>query len=672
MSATASPTRRGQMTRSDPGGRVRGVADAAAALVVYAGLAALMTWPLLRGVLHDVPSDLGDPLLNAWILAWDADHLARFFSGHFGALRGYWNANIFFPHPLTLAYSEHLTAEAVEILPFYAATRNPILCYNLVFLSTFALSGLGAYLLVRQLTGSRAAAFVGGIAYGFAPYRFGILSHVQVMSSAWMPFTLYALDRYFESRRRRALAGAALAFVVQALSCGYYLIYFSPVLLIFAAWKMSVISAWRDRRVWRDLLIASALVVVALMPFLVPYVIVRRLGIAARSLTETDRFSADVYAYLTAGVTLRVWGSVLRAWPKSEGSLFPGLTIAALAMAAAVVSWRRCRSVSIEPRYVRAVASSIVAATAVVLLIVLFGSIRVSLGPIAIKATSLVRVLTVLAMLSAALLVLSPAARRTGTHWLGTPAAVMSLIALFAIVMSFGPQTHSRGRIVADPSLYALFFYGVPGFDGLRVPARFAMIVALALAALAGMAVAMIRSERRTAGAIVASALMIGESWAVPIPINGTNTEYQHAGFAPLPASVATVPPIYDAVAKIPRDAVLIELPLGEPDFDTRAMFYSTRHWRRLVNGYSGNAPIAYDVLTEAINDVFRSAERAWAAVTTSQATHLLIHEGSYAGARGQAVDAWARSHGAREIAADGTDHLFVLPQGSPAAGNSF
>ena len=73
----------------------------------------------------------------------DADHIVRFFSGDIHALSGFWNANIFYPEPLTLAYSEHLFAQAVQILPVYAITRNIILCYNLLFLSTFVLSGLG-------------------------------------------------------------------------------------------------------------------------------------------------------------------------------------------------------------------------------------------------------------------------------------------------------------------------------------------------------------------------------------------------------------------------------------------------------------------------------------------------------------------------------------------------
>ena len=114
-------------------------------------------------------------------------------------MRGFWNANIFYPEPLTLAYSEHLFAQAVQILPVYALTHNIILCYNLLFLSTFVLSGLGMFLFVREVTGSARAGFVAGLIYAFAPVRVPQFAHLQVISSQWMPFALYGLRRYFST-----------------------------------------------------------------------------------------------------------------------------------------------------------------------------------------------------------------------------------------------------------------------------------------------------------------------------------------------------------------------------------------------------------------------------------------------------------------------------------------
>src|ERR1044071_375762 len=100
---------------------------AVAAAAAYLLLALVMTWPLARGLARDLPADFGDPLLNTWILAWDASHFQRALAGHPGARSEYWNANIYYPHPLSLAYSEHLTTQAVMVLPVYIATGNAIL-----------------------------------------------------------------------------------------------------------------------------------------------------------------------------------------------------------------------------------------------------------------------------------------------------------------------------------------------------------------------------------------------------------------------------------------------------------------------------------------------------------------------------------------------------------------
>src|SRR5205814_2632027 len=138
--------------------------------LAYLALAIVLTWPLARGLGRHAPGDFGDPLLNTWILSWDADHLLGALTGRVSALAEYWHANIYHPHPYALAYSDHLTAQAVQILPVYALTGNPLLCYNVLFLSTFVLSGTGLFLFARELTGSRLAAFVAGLAFAFAPY----------------------------------------------------------------------------------------------------------------------------------------------------------------------------------------------------------------------------------------------------------------------------------------------------------------------------------------------------------------------------------------------------------------------------------------------------------------------------------------------------------------------
>ncbi len=300
------------------------------ALAAYIVITLVATWPLVLGLGRDVAWDLGDSVLNMWILAWDGDQLLAILRGDLSRLRTFFDGNIFHPAPLTLAYSEHLFAQAVQILPVHAIARNPILEYNLLFLSTFVLSGLGTYLLVRELTGNPLAAFVAGLLFAFAPYRLAQSSHMQVLSSQWMPFVLYGIRRYFAGEGGRegvlhrrsnvtALAWAAVALVAQNLSCGYYLLYFMPFAGAYALWEIGQRGLWRDRRVWLHMGVAGMFTVALTAPFLLPYAEVRQRFNMARTLSEVNRYSADVYSYATAFSLQPLWGDVMQAFPKARG-----------------------------------------------------------------------------------------------------------------------------------------------------------------------------------------------------------------------------------------------------------------------------------------------------------------------------------------------------------------
>jgi hypothetical protein len=68
-------------------------------------------------------------------------------------------------------------------------------------------------------------------------------------------------------------------------------------------------------------------------------------------------------------------------------------------------------------------------------------------------------------------------------------------------------------------------------------------------------------------------------------------------GFKAPPARLelpSRAPEVYKAVSTLPANAVLADLPLGQTDYDLRAMYYSIERWRPIVNGYSGFFPLHY------------------------------------------------------------------------------
>src|SRR5207253_2174501 len=75
--------------------------EVVAVTIAMAVVTLVMTYPVVRVGTTALPNDPGDPLLNAWILAWDADRIRH-------GLYGLWDLPAFFPYPHTLLYTEHL------------------------------------------------------------------------------------------------------------------------------------------------------------------------------------------------------------------------------------------------------------------------------------------------------------------------------------------------------------------------------------------------------------------------------------------------------------------------------------------------------------------------------------------------------------------------------------
>jgi hypothetical protein len=659
--------------RQDPehSERPRWVGRAWFVSLVYLVMALAATWPLVRGLGRDVPWDLGDSILNMWILSWDGEQIRRILSGDFGRITTFFDANIFHPAPLALAYSEHLIPQAIQIFPVWLISGNPILCYNLLFFSSIVLAGLGMYLLVRELTGNTLAAFIAGLLFAFAPYRLPQSGHLQVLTSQWMPFVLYGLLRYFHMRRLRSLGGATLALVAQNLSSGYYLLFFMPFAVAFALWQVGRLGLWRNRRMWLELSGAGVAVAVMTAPFLLPYGALRAQGLAERSLNEVFRFSADVYSYGTASGEQQLWGTLMQAFPKPEGELFPGFVAVLLAIIGVVVADRR-RPEGLRPPqgaggvtrwlvwfFAAAAIAHGIAAVATLLL----RRISFDTGLFVMRMSNVNQLLLRAAMAFALLLLVSPTARARSRVFLRDRGYFVAVL-LAAIWLSLGPIPQSLGRPVEIVAPYWLLLEHVPGFDGVRVPARFAMIVALALAALAGYGAAWVsRARLGRAILIVAAVVAVLEGTRVPFIVNGA---YALRDFNTPEARLlrpARAPAVYREVAAQPSDAVLIELPLGPPDFDLRAMFYSVVHWRPLVNGYSGFYPPHYGRLITALSEIPRHADVSMEALRSTGATHLILHQAAYRDGEGEATAQVLTAAGATELFRDGSDLLFLLPR---------
>jgi hypothetical protein len=437
----------------------------------------------------------------------------------------------------------------------------------------------------------------------------------------------------------------------------------------------------RDRSLWLMFSGAALIVAAGTWPVLALYLEAQRVHGFARPIGEILGYSADVYSYLTAAAALRALGPLLQAWPKPEGELFLGFVPAALALIGVVAAIRDARSDARDdqtrltavdrrrmgPRALLTLVLGIAAAALIVgLLGILFtGGFVTSVGGIPIRATNAPRLLFELALVGALAAIVSGTFRHAAARWMTSAAAVATLSLLMALWLSLGPVARSAGRTLEGMGLYGVFLDHVPGFAGLRVPARYAMIAAVYLSALAGIGAAWLMRPtmtRQTARVVVIalSLAFLVEATFAPMPVNQTWGDTSIAPPARLqPAPSA--PAVYRQLAALPGELVVAEFPFGDPAWELRYVYYSTVHWKRLVNGYSGGFPQGYKVRVARFQRLADAPDEAWTALRQTGATHAVVHEDALAAGEARLIREWLESRGARESGRFGGDVLYDL-----------
>lgn len=518
-------------------------------MVLFFLVAVLFTWPLILHIHDGIVGGHGDPLLNTWIVNWDArtifTHPAQLFQG-----------NIIYPSRDVLAYSEHLLTLGVIAAPVYFIFRDPILSYNFLIFFAFVFSAFGCYLLVKEVTGSRWGGLVAGIFFALCPYKIAQLSHIQMIFSPFLPFMLLYLYRFLKRGGKWNVILFGVFFVVQSLANWHYLIYSAMAAGLLWVWT-AIFSRRKDE--WMRLgwvVVAMVVATAVIVPFTIPYLKAHsRLPGFERSLKEVELYGAKGQDYLRVLDASVVYGDAPSPFKKGgigfESVLYPGVTILVLALAGLLLRRRK------EDEY-----------------------------------------------LADGGLAFDPATFRQG-------AIFFLILGMAGALLAFGPKIGGH----QNP------FYMIPYRMGLlkftRVPTRFYVLVALALAILGGYGTAKLavrsyssrdggwRTGQLTGLALVAILIleiMTFNLYVYPIPVYGD------------------VPKVYDWL-RGQGDVRVVELPtepLGGANIYDRdlklnplnifdylyregdIMYFSTYHWKKIANGYSGYSPFFYRrIITE-------------------------------------------------------------------------
>jgi hypothetical protein len=280
-----------------------------------------MIWPLLSFQPTVLP-DSDDAYFSVWRLAWVAHQLPRDPEHLF-------DANIFYPATDTLAFSDAMLLVGIAGAPLLWLGIDPVLTHNVLMAAAFLSSMAGMFLLVRHLTASAAAAWTASIVFGFAPYRFAHIGHLELQWVVWMPISVWFLHRLIDEPRR----GMALALGFSVAAQTLCSIYYGVFLVVYLGAAGLALLALR-RTAWRRMLTVTPLVVLPLLLVVLiygtPYASTRAQH-GARSTSEVAEYSATLGDFFRVPPANRLRGAKDGRPAPDERALFPGVVALCLA-----------------------------------------------------------------------------------------------------------------------------------------------------------------------------------------------------------------------------------------------------------------------------------------------------------------------------------------------------
>jgi 4-amino-4-deoxy-L-arabinose transferase-like glycosyltransferase len=287
-----------------------------AAIVVIAAvvLACVFTYPYIINFSNAGRLDTNDGRWSIWVVSWVAHALTT------DPLQLF-RANIFYPHPNALAFSEGNFVAGMIAIPAWLLTKNPYATHNFVFLCAFALSFVAMYYLVRRLTGDRRAAILAAIMFAYCPFAFVRQAHIQLLLIGFLPWCMLAWHRFLDrtSLPRAIELGAVMA--LTGLACAYYGIFAGGMIAIASIWFAFTRGRWKDVKYWTAVAVAAVVCIGLITPFFLPYLQMQESTGFERPLS--GQYSANFSAWLNSSAWAHRWW-VPYLWAPSEG-LFPGI-----------------------------------------------------------------------------------------------------------------------------------------------------------------------------------------------------------------------------------------------------------------------------------------------------------------------------------------------------------
>ena len=498
--------------------------------LIYLLISLVMFWQVTLNLFSYVVNGSGDvyqTLFNLWWVPYSIFTLHQ--SPYFTHL-------LFYPVGASLVTQTLTPLAGLFTLPIQFL--GMAFTYNVLFFSSFALSGIFMFALANYFVKNKYAAFIAGLIFAFSPMHISqSYGHLDWTIVEWVPLFLYFYVRTINEHKKRYALFAALSFVLlsfmgdleQGLMVIFATVIFTILYLIFESAKLL------DRRA----LVNLALFIVFTLLISLPFIALILPGISSGVLSTAQQNSGVI--------SNMQWSNNLLSFllPSYYNGIFHFASLSYMKQLYALTYQGISYQMNVGERV------SYIGYTVLALaLIAIYADYRKS------------RMKNV---------------------------AIWVIFGLVFAWLSLGPYLQIGSTVTAVPTLYSLYRL-IPIFNIIREPGRFDLIFTISLAILAALGFQHITQDKDKKYVLK---LLVIVSALILIEYNGTPLSAQ---FANQTITSASIPAAYSQISKIPGNFSVLVLPILPNYSDTPALYsglatyYVSAMKKPIIGGYTSRS----------------------------------------------------------------------------------
>lgn len=609
------------------------IAKPAGVFLFFLAISIIRTHPLWLHMDEYTAKDFLDPLLIGWIFGWN-------FHSFSTGMAQYVQGNIFYPFPYSFLLSETLLLPSLVMYPFYLLGCSPIYCSNFFFLMMMGLNGCAVYALMQEICKDTKISLLVGTLFLCGTHSMMIWSRPHLILIGILLFGVFFLYRFLTRGRVGDGIWYVLCCLVLLTSNAYFAF---GIILCSGLLCVILLPRYRDRTVFLQL---CGFVLFLASCYGLHYSFYQKAIVEQRFLGLPSLHTLTI---MSTNLANFVWPSDLSPfyspWLPVVFQSFPELRffVGFSGMGLAGVGIYRLYRHYVPAREVKRSLFEwhlyfdllLLAGLTIASNLLFFLPYYQKLGLMDLHIPHLFHFTWLTGTILFCLC--HPRIRHFGVLFCrhGHPLLVFWVVlAVFSfIIVSFVPL--------------AQLFETFPFLAFLRIPGRFGVFPYLVIMVLAGLGFQSLWNHTRLRWIrYILLVLFLPFFWletATPMAFHQIETNPERLQ-------------VYQWLKNQDTIHQIVELPMHDHTYSVQYQYYSTFHWKNLLNGYSGYFPFEYRTLMDLMHGF--PSPKAHAALRERECDTVIIHRHFLGEAKSNALYEQVLHHPEWEIVFENEDHF--------------